>query len=321
MSESHPVVSVIMVTYNHRNYLRQAAESVLNQRTTFPFELIIGEDGSEDGTAEVCRELEREHPHKVRVFYRSRKDVITIEGMPTGRFNVTECMKAARGKYIALCEGDDYWQDMEKLEKQVRFLESNPGYVLSCHDACVVSDDGSVRDGSRLKPEEKKDLSSEDLLRGGYVLTLSILYRNIFTTFPPEFFRVNNGDLFLTVLLGEKGHGKFQSEIKPAAYRFHQGGVWSLQAPAHRRRRAANSAFWIARYFRRTGKPELFGHYVQSGISQYMDVIRLYRVQGEWKDVFLTAWKVSWYYLRFQPLKEWARVCYRMLRIMIKPPY
>lgn len=103
-----PKVSVVIITYNHADFIADAIEGALMQETDFPYEIIIGEDESEDGTREICIDYAERYPERIRLFLRSREDVIYINGRPTGRFNSVESLKAARGEYIAACEGDDY---------------------------------------------------------------------------------------------------------------------------------------------------------------------------------------------------------------------
>lgn len=122
-----PFVSVCMITYNHEAYISQAIEHVARQETSFPIELIIGEDCSTDRTREIVFEYQREYPDLIRV--------ITSENNVGMRKNGLRTYEAARGKYIAFCEGDDYWHDPRKLQIQVDFLESNPNYGLVCSDA------------------------------------------------------------------------------------------------------------------------------------------------------------------------------------------
>jgi glycosyltransferase involved in cell wall biosynthesis len=125
-----PLVSVNIITYNHEPYIVQAIEGALMQKTNFPYEVLIGEDDSSDGTREICKEYAAKYPDKIRLFLNDRKNVIYINGQPTGRWNFINLLKKAKGKYIAICEGDDYWTDPYKLQKQVDFLEANPEYGL-----------------------------------------------------------------------------------------------------------------------------------------------------------------------------------------------
>jgi len=122
-----PFVSVAMITYNHEDYIGQAIEHVAKQETSFPIELIIGEDCSTDGTRQVVFEYQKKYPKLIRI--------ITSEENVGARRNVLRTEAACRGKYVAFCEGDDYWHDPRKLQIQVDFLESNPEYGLICSDA------------------------------------------------------------------------------------------------------------------------------------------------------------------------------------------
>ncbi len=120
-----PLVSVCMITYNHGPYIRQAIEGVLMQRCTFPFELVIGEDCSRDDTVNICMEYASSHPGVRLLPHDSNLGMLP---------NFFRTMEACTGKYIAFCEGDDYWSDMDKLQKQYDFLESNPSYGMVCTD-------------------------------------------------------------------------------------------------------------------------------------------------------------------------------------------
>ena len=124
----NPLVSVCMITYNHEKYIRDAIEGVLIQKTNFPIELIIGEDCSTDNTRKIVKEYEAKYPEIIIAQYPEIN-----RGMMN---NFATVLQSVRGKYIALCEGDDYWIDPYKLQKQVDFLEENPDYGLvhaDCH--------------------------------------------------------------------------------------------------------------------------------------------------------------------------------------------
>lgn len=125
----NPTASILMLTYNHGPYIRRAIESILNQKVSFPFELLIGEDCSTDNTREIAFEYQRKFPELVRV--------ITSDKNVGARANSRRIEQACRGRYVAYCEGDDYWHAQEKLEKQVLFLESNPDYAMVHSDFCT----------------------------------------------------------------------------------------------------------------------------------------------------------------------------------------
>ncbi|MBP7051863.1 MAG: glycosyltransferase [Phycisphaerae bacterium] len=134
-----PFVSVMMITYNHAPYIRRAIEGVLSQETRFCFELVVGEDRSTDGTGEIVRDYEKKHPGVIRV--------VTSDANVGMRRNYYRTAGMCRGKYIAFCEGDDYWQRRDKLQRQVDYLEEHPecGLVHSEHDRYYAHLDQTIR--------------------------------------------------------------------------------------------------------------------------------------------------------------------------------
>lgn len=130
----HPVVSVHMVTYNHEPYIRQAIEGVIMQKTDFEFELVIGEDCSQDKTREICFEYQRKYPDKIRVLW-WHENVSKLGG--NGRRNLARC----RGEFIAFCEGDDYWIDPLKLQKQVDAMRTYSSVSVAFSGGMLLVDD------------------------------------------------------------------------------------------------------------------------------------------------------------------------------------
>jgi glycosyltransferase involved in cell wall biosynthesis len=122
MNQKMPLVSVPMLTYNHEKYIAQAIESVLKQKTDFLFELVIGEDCSTDGTRDIIESYGRQYPEQIKIV-----TSVTNVGALANNIRTT---KACRGKYLAILEGDDYWNDEFKLQKQVDFLEQNPQFGI-----------------------------------------------------------------------------------------------------------------------------------------------------------------------------------------------
>ncbi len=129
-------LSVIFITYNHKDYVERALKSVLAQETDFPFEVVVGDDCSTDGTQEILKEIAAKD-ERVRLFLRSEN----TGGRPT--LNVYETTKRCTGEYLAYLEGDDYWTDTHKLQKQVSFLEANSGYTGCTHAIQMVDADNS----------------------------------------------------------------------------------------------------------------------------------------------------------------------------------
>lgn len=246
--DNKPMVSVWMITYNHEKYIAEAIEGVLKQQTQFEFDLIIGEDGSTDGTARIIKEYANKYPNQIK----ARFNKPNIGMMP----NMIKTLQECNGKYIALCEGDDYWTDPLKLQKQVEFLEKNPDYVVCYHDAKIVDQFGKVVADSLLSENRKVDLSSNELMKAAFTPTLSRVFRNVVTEYPNEMLKVLNGDTFLTVLLGSYGKGKYLDQIQPAVYREHQGGVWSSLDEDSKNFNSFNSRLYMYQYHQRSTSKE-----------------------------------------------------------------
>jgi glycosyltransferase involved in cell wall biosynthesis len=172
-----PLVSVSVITYQHVDYIEQCLQSILMQKTNFPLEVVIGEDGSTDGTREICIKYAEKFTDKIRLFLRERKDVIYWHGIPSGEFNALANMKAIRGKYVAFCEGDDYWTDPYKLQKQVDYMESNPGCMLCTHASIVINGKGEVIRIKRPNIGNKKITVEEAINRRNREATSSFLYK------------------------------------------------------------------------------------------------------------------------------------------------
>jgi len=166
-----PEVSVIMVTYNHERYLAEAIEGVVRQETSFPIELLIGEDCSTDRTREIALSYQKRFPEMIRV--------ITSEHNVGARENFARLIAATRGKYIAFCEGDDVWIRSEKLERQIALLESNPDISLVCSNYQIISESGAILNSDVHRPPNGSEhyVTFEDVLLSGVVLTVTACTR------------------------------------------------------------------------------------------------------------------------------------------------
>ena len=150
VNKVEPLVTVRTSTYQHVDYIEDCIKGVLVQKTTFPFEFIIGEDGSTDGTRTICEEYARNYPDKIRLFNRDRKltQLYDKKGNFIKRLNGHFTIRSSRGKYMAICEGDDYWTDPYKLQKQVDFLEKNQDYGLVFGNFHCVDSNGTITECS-----------------------------------------------------------------------------------------------------------------------------------------------------------------------------
>ncbi len=213
-----------MITYNHEKFIAQAIESVLMQETSFPVELVIGEDCSTDGTRQIVRAFAQLHPHIIRP--------LLPEGNVGMHRNLQSVLQACRGEYIAFLEGDDYWTSPQKLQKQADFMDSHPDFSICGHRIIEFYQDHPEK-GSYPSPVQKESGTLEDILRADYLPSCSVVYRaGLAGKPPPSFADLLGGDWSLWVLLAERGRIGFINEIM-AHYRVHSGGVWmgiSLEA-------------------------------------------------------------------------------------------
>lgn len=257
-----PIVSVRLMVYQNAPYIRECIDSVLMQQTDFLFEICIGEDGSTDGTREICLEYQKKYPDIVKVFLWNRT-LPEHRALPPSRYNFINTIKNCQGKYIALLDGDDYWIDPHKLQRQVDFLDANPDYILCYHNAKIIDENGNVVSESKMPEVGKKDYTSDEIIRGSTnILTLSLLFRNVIKEFPPEMKNVKNGDNFLTSMLGNYGKGKFMPEITPGVYRTHGAGVWSTLDNNNRLLSKITTYFWLHLYYERIGKKSHADYYI-----------------------------------------------------------
>jgi glycosyltransferase involved in cell wall biosynthesis len=219
---TEPLVSVICITYNHENFISNCLDGFLMQETDFSFEILIHDDASTDKTASIIKSYEKKYPGKIYAIYQNENQF--SKGINPG----TLLYPRAKGKYIATCEGDDYWTDPLKLQKQVDFLEANAEYSFCFHDTIILKQETGEkgkRIGSR-KIDESVDLKSV-IIENNFP-TASLVFRNIidWKNIPEWVMKTAKGDYALVVRLSEKGLGKYLSEPM-SVYRVHSGGVWS----------------------------------------------------------------------------------------------
>lgn len=166
--KSKPTVSIVMIAYNVEKYIVEAIDSVLSQKVSFSYELVIGEDCSTDNTREIAIDYERRYPDKIRVLRHPENLGLTP--------NCVATHNACKGKYIALLDSDDYWTDSEKLQKQIDFLENNPEYSGSGHQSMKIYEDG-VKENELFGETLDKDYGVNDMITHRKFHTSSFVYR------------------------------------------------------------------------------------------------------------------------------------------------
>jgi len=248
-SGDRPVVSVICATYQHVDFIEDALRGFLGQQTDFPFEILVRDDASTDGTADIVREFASRYPNIIRAVLE------TTNGWPTRRASAI-LRPMARGDYIAVCEGDDYWISVAKLQRQIDVLRGRPDAVLAHHQAIAVEEGRIVTDGA-LPAEFCRDLSDLELRRGGWTLTLSMVHRSVPIDVHPYADRFINGDEFLRAQLGLHGGAVFIPGDPMGVHRRHPGGIWSQRPRESALIEQANSFYWIAWHFAEKGDSTL----------------------------------------------------------------
>ena len=216
-----PKVSIVVTTYNHERFIAKALDSILEQNISFPVEVLVGEDDSQDSTREIVEEYASTHRGRISLVLQDRKNVIRIDGVETGRFNFMDLIGRASGEFIAFCEGDDYWTDRGKLQMQVDYLTANQEVSMCFHDAFMITDTGDRKSFPDLGEERR--FNTRDLFTQWFIPTSSMLFRNK-VVFPPWFTDVISGDIPLHFLLSEQGELAYLPRCM-SAYRKHPGGI------------------------------------------------------------------------------------------------
>ena len=210
------LLSVCMTTYNHEDYISQAIESVLMQLTNFRYELVIGEDCSTDNTRKICIEYKNKYPEKIKLLLREQNLGMFENGILT--------MKDCKGKYIATLEGDDYWTDPNKLQKQVDFLEKNQDFSVCFHKVRILQQ-GIFRKDPYTKVPFKISTVLDLAKKGNYIHTCSSVFRNkhIYHDLPKN---IQPLDYAIHLVNTKDGEKIIYIKKVMAVYRIHPGGVW-----------------------------------------------------------------------------------------------
>lgn len=217
-SQPAPKVSVYCITYNHGPFIAQALDSFLAQETKFEVEIVVGDDGSQDDTQAILREYQTRFPEKIRLLL-SEKNRGAIH-------NFIDVYHACRGEYMATCEGDDYWTDPLKLQKQADFLDAHPDFSMVFHNA-EVRFDNDEEPPYHLNQAQKPVVTIEDLVgekETWFMATASIMLRKTFLPVLPDWIRESkSGDIPLNILLAQRGPIGYLDEVM-SVYRRHGGG-------------------------------------------------------------------------------------------------
>lgn len=214
---TEPLVSITMITYNHGPFIAQAIDSVLAQNTNFDYEIVIGEDCSTDTTREICLDYQKKYPDKIKLLLNEKNIGMMLNSIQT--------FSACKGKYLALLEGDDYWIEHYKLQKQVDFLEAQPEYSMVFTARNVADKEGNF---VRTERFPDKIYKTKDVVEGFIPTTQTIVMRNYQNL--TEFLKKNSqhpsGDRLITYFCSLFGDIFYLDEIT-SVYRDSGEGVWS----------------------------------------------------------------------------------------------
>jgi glycosyltransferase involved in cell wall biosynthesis len=270
-----PKVSILCLTYNHERFIAQALESFLGQKTKNNFEVLINDDASTDGTAEIIREFQKKYPDIVKpIFQKENQYSKGVQRMLT-KF----LLPRAKGEYIAICEGDDFFTDELKIQLQVDFMEKNPECSLCFHPVKVFFENNEVKDCIFPKRENPQKLTTKDLLKDNFIPTSSVMYRsqeykNLPTTnFIP-------GDWYLHLYHAKLGRIGFIDKVM-SVYRRHSGGIW-----------------WDAY----NNYEKLFKKYGFLNLVMYFELLKLYGEKPDYEEIIL--YHINYLIQRFVEMDE-----------------
>ena len=216
-------VSVVCLTYNHENYIRQALEGFVTQKTDFPYEIIVHDDASTDKTADIVREYEKKYPEIIKAIYQ-QENVYSRGISPTKEF----VFPVMRGEYIALCEGDDYWTDENKLQIQYDYMKNHPECSMCVHQA-TIHDCTNNSEKNLTECTEDREFSVEEIIvkGGGVFATNSILMKKHVYTDLPESLKAKGFGDFQLFINGALCGKVYYMARNMSVYNFGAEGSWT----------------------------------------------------------------------------------------------
>lgn len=210
-----PKVSVVTICYNQEKYLEQALDSFVAQKTNFDFEVIIADDCSTDGSRAIIKKYANLHPEIIKPILREKN--------VGAQNNFKDAIMQATGEYIALCEGDDYWTDDAKLQRQADYLDSHQSYALCFHPVQVRFEAGDGKDSIYPETNDKNNFTLTNLLKSNFIQTNSVVYRRQnYGALPVDILPL---DWYLHLYHAQFGKIGFINEVM-SVYRRHNGGIW-----------------------------------------------------------------------------------------------
>ncbi|MFA7084220.1 MAG: glycosyltransferase [Arcobacteraceae bacterium] len=301
---SNPVVSVCCTTYNHASYIKKAIDSFLMQKTNFPFEIIIRDDASTDDTAQIISQYQKKYPNIIKpIFEQHNMYKKGVKAFPI-------VFQQAQGQYLALCEGDDYWNDPYKLQKQIDFLEQHPEYSMSFHNSNRLDETTNTYIDDYPNIEQDRDFSLLDFITSNYASTTTIVRRNQPFNYPPNFHKIKFADWPLNLIFASKGKIRYHAQAM-ATYRIHRGGVWSGNTEIKKNRYTIYMLEEMNKYFSYKYHKEFSKVILKQIYQQIKNYLLLgqkkkarWMVQYAFKNYKLGSLKKLKFFLKLCPLKK-----------------
>jgi glycosyltransferase involved in cell wall biosynthesis len=243
--EDNPLVTIRCLAYNHEPYIAQCLDGFINQKTTFKFEAIVHDDASTDKTPEIIREYAKRYPDIIKPIFESENQYSKKDGSIVRIMN-----QHTRGKYVAFCEGDDYWIDRLKLQKQIDFLESNPDYGLTYTDRLMYDDSKGNYFTEKIK--ELPQYAFDDLLEGNIIPTLTVCIRgeylrSYYEKIYPYFYGFSMGDYQLWLYVAYQSKVHFIKEVT-SVYRKRLGSA-SRPVEKNKRVKFIMDSYYVRKYY------------------------------------------------------------------------
>ena len=256
--DKYPKVSILCITYNQEKYIRQALESFVSQKTDFSFEILIHDDASSDGTQNIINEFKNNYPGIIRTFFQKENQYSKgVRGIMT-KFLLPE----VRGKYIALCEGDDFFTDEKKLQIQVDFLDKHSDCSICFHPVRVFFENNDDKDHLYPNTTDGSSFTLKNLLKWNFIQTNSVMYRRQnYDSITQK--NIMPNDWYLHIYHARFGNIGFINKTM-SAYRRHPAGIWWSSFNNH---------------------SEIFKKNSKSILSMYLELIRLIGDNGEYKKI------------------------------------
>jgi len=256
---SLPIVSICTRTYNLEKFIAEALDSFLMQETDFPFEIVIDDDCSTDATVEVIKKYKEKFPTIFNVNLLKKNIGV--------RMNFIKNMQRAKGKYIAPCDGDDYWTDPLKLQKQVDFLEKHDDYVVCYTSMEPLFEEGAEKRTFVWNTEDRDALEIQKNFIGTGICAICFRNVEIIKQYPFEHQCAPVDDNFFASMLGAYGKGKFLKDIKAAKYRHHAGGDYSCKTRHEKSKMYSQTFFALYMYYLRIGNIPLSEHFHKKSLE------------------------------------------------------